>query len=869
MTRPLGRSFVCVACVAGTACPVQHDVTPQVRVVPGAAGRWAKLRQGGDRGPVDLQLKPARVHVMKAGEELGGPNAIGRPGDLVLENDEVVFVVDQLGSSAGFAEGGGNVVDAADARARKDELGQIFTYFGTFPRQGVYQALSSGVSPDGSAWIEARGRELRASALAVTTRYTLHVPDRALFIETNLENTGDAAIELPSMGDAIQWGGAEKTAPGKSRGFRGSSSGPYIGGIGRFTSYAITSNDGAIEGTSGGFWTDTAQRRDVKLERGEKARYARVFIVGERPDTSSLIGELAMAAGEAVGDLRLGLPPASALPTGMVVTLFADGSQERLTLAAPFAAKLPVGRYWIAPMQGRTTSAPPLGPIGVRVGHEERVDVPIDPPALLELQCKQSDRDPSSKRSARIHVAPCKFTLQGLGTTADPDFGPGNVVGPARNQATAGDGVMRVQIAPGKYRVTASRGPEYSIASVDVDLAPSVEHSEELQIERVVDTRGYLACDFHQHTMFSADAPVATRDRIVANVAEGVEVAVASDHNVVTNLEPLVKEMGLDREMVAIPGDELTTDASAHPWGHANVFPLPFDASKPRGGAQTVRDRGAHELFGALRSQVSGELVVQVNHPRSGKSGYFDLLGFDQARGYGTDPGYDPSFDAVEVWNGRSVDSRGKVVDDWRALLRTAHVVTPTATTDTHGIVGQEAGYPRTYVRVADDGHLDEWSEARSADLVRGIKERRDVVLTNGPMLRVSAAGAPIGGLAIGRRVILKVHVECAPWVDVDTVRLLRASEAAAQSEDRKDVKLIPVRSGAHAADVTFATRVDADDALFVVASGSKPLSPVLSGDEREILPWAMTGAIWVDADGDGRALGRAQQDRRPSGGAQ
>src|SRR5262249_1902866 len=154
------------------------------------------------------------------GEELGGPNAVGRPGDYVLENDSVVFVVDRLGSSAGFAESGGNLVDAADAKARRDELGQLFTCFGVFPRQAVYDAISAGRNPDGSAWIEARGRELYEATLAVTTRYSLGLHDRALRIETRIENTGASGVDLPGLGDAVQWGGAEKFAPGKAVGFK-------------------------------------------------------------------------------------------------------------------------------------------------------------------------------------------------------------------------------------------------------------------------------------------------------------------------------------------------------------------------------------------------------------------------------------------------------------------------------------------------------------------------------------------------------------------------------------------------------------------------------------------------------------------------
>jgi hypothetical protein len=270
--------------------------------------------------------------------------------------------------------------------------------------------------------------------------------------------------------------------------------------------------------------------------------------------------------------------------------------------------------------------------------------------------------------------------------------------------------------------------------------------------------------------------------------------------------------------------------------------------------------------------------VLQVNHPRSGKTGYFDLLGFDPARAEGTAPGYDGAFDALEVWNGRNVEARARVLDDFRELLRAGRPVTATADTDTHGVVGQEAGYPRTYVRVSDDAHLGAWDGARTEDLVHGVKERRDVVLTNGPMLRVAANGAPIGGIATvartagaprGGRVAVKVHVECAPWVDVDSVSLVRASEGNGASRapdgptDRHaetvHVALAPA-GGARSADVVFAPFFDQDDAFFIVATGARPLSPELEGgpgDETAITAWAMTGAVWVDADGDGKSLAR------------
>jgi hypothetical protein len=114
-------------------------------------------------------------------------------------------------------------------------------------------------------------------------------------------------------------------------------------------------------------------------------------------------------------------------------------------------------------------------------------------------------------------------------------------------------------------------------------------------------------------------------------------------------------------------------------------------------------------------------------------------------------------------------------------------------------------------------------------------------------MLRVSVGGVPIGGTAHGSRVTVRVHVECAPWVDVDELRIVRAS-----SPERPQVQsltLAPMASGAQGADATFVLDVRSADAFVVIAAGKKPLVPVLGSGvgDAEILPWAMSGAIWVD----------------------
>jgi antitoxin (DNA-binding transcriptional repressor) of toxin-antitoxin stability system len=869
--RAARAGLVFGALALAVACGVNEDYVAPVRVVPGAAARAALI---GHETKADAGAPaPARVHVMKAGEELGGPNAIGAPGDLLLENDEVAFVIDRLGSSAGFAESGGNIVDAADATLRKDELGQVFTYFGTFPRQGVYDKLASGVDPDGAAWVEARGRELYAADLAVTTRYTLHAGDRAVLIETTLENHGASPVPAITLGDAIQWGGAEKFAPDRGRDFKGPSSGAYLAGIGRSVSYAITSTDAAIDAISGPSWSDTVQSKSSTIAPGQKVQYARIFLVGPRPDVASVVSELTQTAGGAVGEVQVALEGASGAttwtPEGEVVVSSAAGKPiMNLRPAEPalsVKAALPPGSYLLA--YGGGGGRGPRGSavkVDVAAGKSTTATVGVTAPGRIKLQCLAAvPGAPSAPPSA----TPCKATFVAK-AGANPDFGPGHVAGPAKNQVTTDAGAIDVPLSPGAYHVLLTRGPEWSAASFDVTIEEGKTaepcSADACVLRRVVETSGYVAADFHQHTMLGVDAPTATVDRVIANVAEGVEIAVASEHNVVADLAPIVRDRRLGAYLVAIAGDELTTDASKKPWGHANVFPLALDRTKPRAGAPPVNDREAKAIFADLRATLARPFVIQINHPRSGNTGYFDLLQFDRATGVGTGAGYDPAFDALEIWNGRNVGARDGVLADYLALLRTRHPVTATGNTDTHGVIAQEAGYPRTYVRVKDDQRLDAWSDARTDELVKSLREVRDVVVTNGPFVRIDAGGTGIGGVVKAKNHVVSatVHVECTPWMSVEELVVRRA--VGAKGDGEETLKL-PVsltkkeRDGGTVlvADVPLRLTFAKDDAFVVIVRGAKPLAPVLGGDPTETLPYATTGAIWVDDDGDGKSLGR------------
>jgi hypothetical protein len=855
--------------VVGTGCQRKTDLAPRIEVSPKAEQRTEPLPS---RSALRKRTNPAaraRVHPMRAGEELGGPNATGKPGDWVIENDEVVFVVDALGGGAGFAESGGNVIDAADARSRKDELGQLFTYFGMFPRQGVYTQIDTRVEADGTAVVESRGRELYDASLRVVTQLRLGGNDRALLLRTTITNEGSQKATGLGLGDAIQWGGTEKLAPGKAVGFKGTSKGPFIGGVGRFASYAITGADGEIAAISGGAWTDTEQKKDVELEPGASVTFGRVFLVGERPDVASLVSELTTSSGGEVGAVEIALTDTKGAPVkatrGAKVVLGTEAAPDAMTIVAAndgdtFGGEVPPGKWLVSyvPSVGRRGDGTRVA-VTVTRGAISRATLAVSDAGSIALgPCQESPPHGVKGEAAPL---PCKLTIEGIDRSASPDFGPAHVAGLAKNVVTLlPSQTVTVPLPHGRYRVTASRGPEYDLAAVEIGVPGAAPPP--FALHRVVDTAGYVAADFHQHSILSADAPVATKDRVLANAAEGVEVAVASEHNAIADLAPLVRELGLSSWVVQIAGDEVTSDASKKPFGHANVFPVAPQPDKPRNGAPAVRDRLAADVFADARALPGGPHVLQINHPRSGKNGYFDLLGFDPKTGVGTQPGYEAAFDAIEVWNGRVVAHRTKVLEDYFALLRTGRPATPIADTDTHGIVGEEAGYPRTFVRLgaAADMALGSWDATRSQVLVKGIRDARDVVLSNGPFFSVSTNGVGIGGVARTRAngaVDVKVTVTTAPWVVVDKAEL----RFARSSVPVAPVALAPKRSasGALVAEASFTVHVKEDDALVVVVSGTRPMRPVLSGEDSEIAPWAMSGPIWIDANGDGKALGRTR----------
>ena len=185
-----------------------------------------------------------------------------------------------------------------------------------------------------------------------------------------------------------------------------------------------------------------------------------------------------------------------------------------------------------------------------------------------------------------------------------------------------GDGVDAPLLLPagGTYRVYASRGTEWSMDSQPVTASGTLT----FKLRHVIQTPNYYATDWHVHQIGSPDSNIPSDERIRSAVSGGVEMFAVTDHDYVSDLQPLVETMGLGRLLRVVPGIEVTPFA----YGHFNSWPLTPDNDSANHGAIDWA-RGANEglamvpgeVFDAMRAR--GGKMVQVNHPRSTGFGEF------------------------------------------------------------------------------------------------------------------------------------------------------------------------------------------------------------------------------------------------------
>jgi hypothetical protein len=471
----------------------------------------------------------------------------------------------------------------------------------------------------------------------------------------------------------------------------------------------------------------------------------------------------------------------------------------------------------------------------------------LDVPPEGDVHVTVVDADSRAPVTARL-------LFHGLGGTVDPNFGPdyrasgaGPIVDSLRGDATP-------SLPPGRYRIAATKGIEWSIDAKEVDVAPGHRVEVGLALRHVVPTPGTLGCDLHVHARPSFDTPVTPEDRVLSLAAAGIDFAVPTEHNLVGDYAEAIGILGLGREFLSVTGVEVTTYDLG--FGHFGVFPYPSDARVP-----PFRHTNMAAIFRAVRTD--GQRYFQLNHPRlPGGIGYFNNIGFDP-HGSRSQVAKRVDFDGIEIYNGFDIkqpDRVEQVLHDYFALLDFGWRYTATGSSDSHRIQYQWAGYPRTMVTF--DPAAGVGSDALPADPLQVVESLKGghATVTSGPILEFAIGKARAGDEALTSLDPVPAHlrVRAAPWVDVTRVDVVVGQIGHGWSNVRSfDVPSRPTAIGPEEGTLEEAQRrtirfdedmtipVGADNGwVVVIARGTRLMSDVLPF--VPVAPLAFTNPVYV-----------------------
>ena len=335
-------------------------------------------------------------------------------------------------------------------------------------------------------------------------------------------------------------------------------------------------------------------------------------------------------------------------------------------------------------------------------------------------------------------------------------------------------------------------------------------------------------------------------------VAEGVEVAVATDHFFRHDYAPAVEAAGLKDWLRVIVGSEISI-RNPLDYEYTLDFSLwPLDPGESGWSAvETLSDEVA-PIFEATRTRYP-DALIQINHPRRGSWDYLVNYQLDPESAATAREGFWTGFDVLEVLNGPSLRSsnNSKTVNDWLNLLARGFFFPATASSDSHRIDTDEPGYSRTYAYV-DDRDLN---KVDIANVVESLKSGRSFV-TNGPIVELTVNDRYLPGdtaAAVEEEVEIHIEVRAAPWISVKEARVF---------VNREIVRVLPVEAAPGSVRrLVRDLRLElAEDAFIVVeVMGTGSLYPVVQQRSRSglqadaVTPYALTNPVFVDVDGNGR----------------
>lgn len=454
------------------------------------------------------------------------------------------------------------------------------------------------------------------------------------------------------------------------------------------------------------------------------------------------------------------------------------------------------------------------------------------------------DEDGGALLPGRITLVNEEGVLMPLGSTSNATMAIRNGV------VYTATGQGRVMLSAGDYRVYGGRGFEYSLDQQHVSLVPGAMATVDLTIRREVRTEGYVACDPHMHTVtHSGHGDATMEERMITLAGEGIELPIATDHNVHIDYEAAARAVGVRSHFTPVMGNEVTTSV-----GHFNIFPVAVGASVPDASGKHWDD-----VFRAI-GETPGVRAIILNHARDIHGGFrpFGPASYDATTGAHRN-GWRLQANAMEILNsGATQTDVLQLTRDWMIQLNRGHVMTPVGSSDSHDVSRYIVGQGRTYIRVndRDPGAID--VDAAMEAFVAGR-----VMVSYGLLVEMTVnqryrSGGLVPHDEEAGEVTVDIHVLGPHWAKADRVQLYQNGKLLREEAITRGANQMPgtlwtgrwsiARPGKDAHLVAIATGTGIDGPWWPMAKPYQPTSP-----EFEARAFGCSGAVWIDGDGDGK----------------
>jgi hypothetical protein len=854
---------------------------------------------------VPLQAGEARCGLIRfASETLLGPGAYTEPGKAWrCYNARVRFGGATADGAVGLALYGGALLDADiqrdDNLAGEDRLREIFPIPGLMGVQVT--SVTASNTPGEPSRVRVEGHSAPLGVLPqvvlfqhpfigrVTTEFVMHPDVEYLEMTTTVYNDEARVIDI-MLGDFLSLGkGVRAWTPetgfGDAALFQTVS---IYAGTSEQVSYAYTLKEGTFTiplVDAGG--TGTLVKPDAMISDQES--YTRYLAVGN----GSLASAVAIAhelRGQTLGTLQVSLQMDGHTTPGLVTLYHAPVAEDSVAANQIRVGDSGTARERIVPGTYVVKTQAPGAPVTtaaqtVTITSNQTTEATITLMASARVTFTAHEVD---EAGMDLGPVPAKLSVVATdGAVVDEDFEPRPSHGLLMYRVAA-HGHLTALLPAGSYRFVVSRGPEYTLITDERTLSPGETVELDAPLQRVLNTEGLLAAEFHQHTLGSLDSSTDLLTKVIENAAEGVELAACTDHDNVKDYAPYVESAGLSGFFVGWAGNEISYNGV----GHFNAYPLTVDGRDPfrDTGARLWAGRTVAELFSSLRFR-SENPVIHVSHPRaSGGKGYFAQVKLNPISGVvhgqtgdvlamvpeGTLTTLAEDFDAIEV-NGETAEpsllepgqeaelERRAMEDpteiptmvDWFHLLLTGRHVAALGNSDSHDF-NSGSGWPRNYIVVADD-RPDAITTADIRDAIVGQR----LLVSNGlvviPRLDSALRLGKEDAVAVDSTVVIELTIESADWVGgasevtafLDGRPLHFRTEGETVNVDSAGAAVLDLNAvcslGVCRQHLVFHVPLSKDGWVVFVAKGNQNLSPVGSGNA-----WGYTNPVYLDLHGNG-----------------